>query len=138
MIYLVQLAEQSVDIKTLCEETPKLGVLFQGVVRKGLITEDGAASTVGKDLLEFLHTQGEEVVLVRKKVDDEFERWWKAYPGTDTFIHAGKKFRGTRAMRVRKDECKLKFNICFVWNLLRKDHFPLGLDSIISNLNFRV
>jgi hypothetical protein len=57
-----------------------------------------------------LKTEGEETTLVRKKMDDEFERWWKAYPGTDTFTHAGKKFRGTRAMRVRKDECKLKFN----------------------------
>jgi len=131
MIYLVQLAEQSVDIKTLCEETPKLGVLFQGVVRKGLITEDGAASTVGKDLLEFLHTQGEEVVLVRKKVDDEFERWWKAYPGTDTFSYKGKSFSGSRSMRVKKDECKVKLK-----KILEEGEYTI--DELIAALEFEV
>ena len=131
MIYLVQLAEQSVDIKALCEETPKLGVLFQGVVRKGLITEDGGVSTVGKELLEFLHTEGEDVKLIRKKVDDEFETWWKAYPGTDTFTYRGKSFTGSRSMRVRKEDCKVKFK-----KILEEGEYTL--DDLLAALEYEV
>jgi len=131
MVYLAELAEQGTDIKTLCEETPKLGVLFQGVVRKGLITEDGALSTIGKDLLEFLHTEGEDTKLVKRKVDDEFERWWKAYPGTDTFTHKGKSFTGSRSMRVKKDECKIKFK-----KILEEGEYTI--DELVSALEFEV
>ena len=131
MVYLLELAARDTDIKTLCEETPKLGVLFQGVVRKGLITEEGGVSTVGKDLLEFLQTEGEEVVLTRRKVDDDFERWWKAYPGTDTFSYKGKTFSGSRSMRVKKDECKVKLK-----KILEEGEYTI--DELIAALEFEV
>lgn len=41
---------------------------------------------------------------------EAFDRWWNTYPGTDTFTHKNKSFKGNRAIRVRKDECKSKFN----------------------------
>jgi hypothetical protein len=131
MVYLTQLAQQNIDIKQLCEETPKLGVLFQGVVRKGLITEEGGVSTVGNDLLEFLQTEGEETTIVRKKVDDDFDRWWKAYPGTDTFSYKGKSFSGSRSMRVKKDECKVKFK-----KILEEGEYTT--DDLIAALEFEV
>lgn len=131
MVYLVELAARDTDIKTLCEETPKLGVLFQGVVRKGLITEEGGVSTVGKELLEFLQTEGEEVVLTRRKVDDDFERWWKVYPGTDTFSYKGKSFSGSRSMRVKKDECKVKLK-----KILEEGEYTI--DELIAALEFEV
>lgn len=131
MVYLVQLAEQGIDIKILCEETPKLGVLFQGVVRKGLITEDGGLSTVGKELLEFLHTEGEDVKIVKRKVDDEFERWWKAYPGTDSFTYKGKSFTGSRSMRVRKEDCKVKFK-----KILEEGEYTI--DDLVAALEYEV
>ena len=46
----------------------------------------------------------------RKPVEDDFNNWWKLYPGTDTFTYKEKSFTGTRSIRVKKDECKLKFN----------------------------
>ena len=131
MVYLAELAEQGIDIKTLCEETPKLGVLFQGVLRKGLLTEDGGLSTIGKELLEFLCTEGEETTLVRRKMDDEFERWWKAYPGTDTFTYKGKSFKGSRSMRVRKEECKIKFK-----KILEEGEYTI--DELIAALEYEV
>jgi hypothetical protein len=131
MVYLLELATKETDIKALCEETPKLGVLFQGVVRKGLITEDGAVSTVGKELLEFLQTEGEDVKLVRRKVDDDFDRWWKAYPGTDTFTYKGKSFTGSRSMRVKKDECKVKLK-----KILEEGEYTI--DDLIAALEFEV
>lgn len=131
MVYLAELAEQGIDIKILCEETPKLGVLFQGVLRKGLLTEDGGLSTIGKELLEFLCTEGEETTLVRRKMDDEFERWWKAYPGTDTFTYKGKSFKGSRSMRVRKEECKIKFK-----KILEEGEYTI--DELIAALEYEV
>ena len=131
MVYLTELAQQGIDIKQLCEETPKLGVLFQGVVRKGLITEDGGISTVGIDLLEFLKTEGEEVTLTRKKINDDFERWWKAYPGTDSFTYKGKSFSGSRSMRVRKEECKIKFK-----KILEEGEYTV--DELIAALEYEV
>jgi len=131
MVYLVELAEQGIDIKTLCEETPKLGVIFQGVLRKGLVTEEGNISTIGKELLEFLHTEGEDTKLVRRKVDDEFDRWWKAYPGTDSFTYRGKTFTGSRSMRVRKEECKIKFK-----KILEEGEYTI--DELIAALEYEV
>lgn len=46
----------------------------------------------------------------RKDTSTEFDDWWKAYPGTDTFTHKGKSFKGVRTLRQNKEECKLKFN----------------------------
>lgn len=64
---------------------------------------------MGKELLEFIDSD-DKIKLVRKKAsEDLFEQWWKAYPGTNQFVHKGKTFAGTRAMRVKKDDCKLKF-----------------------------
>jgi hypothetical protein len=45
----------------------------------------------------------------KKPSSSDFELWWKAYPGTDTFTHKGKKFVGCRTLRQNKDECRLKF-----------------------------
>ena len=64
---------------------------------------------MGKELLEFIDSVG-SVKLVRKKAEsDLFEEWWKAYPGTNQFVHNNKTFVGTRAMRVKKEDCKIKF-----------------------------
>jgi hypothetical protein len=71
------------------------------------------------------------VVLVRKKVDDEFERWWKAYPGTDTFSYKGKSFSGSRSMRVKKDECKVKLK-----KILEEGEYTI--DELIAALEFEV
>ena len=40
----------------------------------------------------------------------DFEAWWKAYPGTDTFVHKGNNFTGSRSLRTKKDDCKIKFD----------------------------
>jgi hypothetical protein len=75
------------------------------------VTEQYKLTTKAKDLLEFISSDAENVSLKRKrKTDDSFDNWWKVYPGTDTFRHKGKTFTGTRSMRVKKDECKVKFD----------------------------
>lgn len=111
IVFLLLLAEQDVDIKLLCESSPKLGVLHQSIYRKGLITEDNKITVAGKTLLDYLNAETPEPTLVKKKrVEDHFNRWWKAYPGTDTFTHQGRTFTGTRSLRTKKDDCKAKFD----------------------------
>jgi len=111
MVFLLKLAEEDVDIKLLCAESPKLGALYQGIYRKGLLTEDNKLTLAGKAVLELLNKKEENVVLKKKSVvEDDFNIWWKTFPGTDTFVHNGVSFAGTRSLRAKKDECKLKLN----------------------------
>jgi hypothetical protein len=80
------------------------------LIRKGLISDtDEKVTTLGKELLHFLTTKETTKIVKKKPETSEFEDWWKAYPGTDTFIHKGKKFAGHRSLRQNRDECKLKF-----------------------------
>jgi hypothetical protein len=89
----------------------KIGSLYQSLIRKGLITEtDDKLTVLGKDLLEFIGSKESTKIIKRKPATTDFEEWWKAFPGTDTFEHRGKKFTGTRALRKGKDECRLKFD----------------------------
>jgi len=109
-VYLLTLVEAGHDVKELCE-SPRMRALYQGIYRKGLITEEGKITLTGKELLSYI-TDG--VVVDKKakkaKAKFDFEAWWKAYPGTDTFTHKNKNFTGTRGLRVKKDECKVKFD----------------------------
>ena len=109
MLFILKLAEEG-DVMFLCQDDIKLKTLLQGMIRKGILTENGGVTLSGKAVLEILNK--EEIKPLTRKIPDktdDFERWWKAYPGTDTFTYRGKSFSGTRSMRVKKDDCKLKF-----------------------------
>lgn len=112
MVFLLKLAEQDIDIQSLCVESPKLKALYQGIYRKGLITEDNKLTLAGKEVLQLLNKKDDEEIVLKKKsvVEDDFNIWWKTFPGTDTFVHNGISFAGTRSLRAKKDECKIKLN----------------------------
>lgn len=111
VIYLLKLVEQQYDIQPLCEGSMKISALYQTLIRKGLISETDEKITIqGKELLKFIETQEATKIVKRKPATSEFEEWWKAYPGTDTFTHKGKKFSGARSLRQNKDECRIKFD----------------------------
>ena len=111
-VYLLMQIEHGLDISQ--NENPKVKALYQGIYRKGLITEKGSLTLRGKELLKYVETDEEQPVAKPiKKVKipkEDFEAWWKAYPGTDTFTHKGVKFSGGRTLRARKDDCKAKFD----------------------------
>lgn len=68
---------------------------------------------MGKELLVALATKSypEDVVRkVRKKSEDEFEKWWKEYPATDMFEWQAQSFYGSRGLKVKKEDCRKKFN----------------------------
>ena len=111
IIYFLKIANEGYDIEKLCDD-PKLRVLCQTVRRKGLLSENFKITVLGKSVLGFLDEKGTpEMKLVKKKqVSNDFDEWWKAYPGTDTFTHKGKEFSGTRSLRAKKDDCKAKLN----------------------------
>jgi hypothetical protein len=111
VIYLLKLVEQKFDVQPLCEGSMKIAALYQTLIRKGLISNtDEKITTVGEELLKFMETKEATKIIKRKPATTEFEEWWKAYPGTDTFTHKGKKFTGTRGLKQNRDECRLKFD----------------------------
>lgn len=111
IIYLLKLIEEQYDITPLYKDSMKIASLYQSLIRKGLITDtDEKLTVLGKDLLEFVGAQGGKKIIKRKPATTDFEEWYKSYPGTDSFEYKGKAFKGTRAIRKGKDECRLKFD----------------------------
>lgn len=111
IVYILLLAENDVDVRKLCGESVKLKTLFQTVVRKGLITDEGKLTLSGKAVIAYLDEANEDDKLVKLKMKTEgFDKWWKSYPGTDNFTHNGRTFKGSRTLRQNKEECRLKFN----------------------------
>ena len=108
MLFFIMLVENGADVDSLCE-APKLKMLHQTVRRKGLLSDTNKVTILGKQLFEFLNE--EEVKMPKKKkTDSDFDKWWGVYPGTDTFTYKSQSFTGTRSMRAKKEECKVKFN----------------------------
>lgn len=116
MLFLLKLIEENIDVKALCNDDTidshiKLSALYQSIYRKGLITEKNTITLSGKKILEFLNSEESNVKLIKTKVSvDDFELWWKKYPGTDTFKYKSVSFTGTRGLRKDKEQCNLKFN----------------------------
>lgn len=110
MIYFLKLADEGIDVASMCSDT-KMNTLCQTVRRKGLLSESFQVTLLGKCIIGFLDEEGKPNMKLNKTPPEYqgFEKWWLAYPGTDTFTHRDQKFTGTRAMRVRKDDCKAKF-----------------------------
>lgn len=109
-IYILTLINDSIDIEPMCKESMKIEALHVGLIRKGLITDDNKLTTLGKEILDFLDTKTELKLPKKKNITPEFEEWWKQFPGTDTFVHKGKNFKGSRSLRTSKEDCKTKFN----------------------------
>lgn len=132
MVFLLKLAEEEECIESFCNGSPKLEALYQGIYRKGLISVEDKLTLTGKSVLEFLTTAEETTKFVKKrKTSDDFELWWKAYPGTDTFKVSGKSFTGTRSLRNKKDECKIK-----LYKILEEGEYTIK--DMIDALEFEV
>ena len=110
LIYLLKLIEDGYDVESLCKNSVKISALYTTIERKGLISEDGKITLIGKDLLQYTQSDKDEKFVKRKIADTDFDKWWAVYPATDTFVHMGQKFKGSRGLRQGKNECKRKFN----------------------------
>lgn len=131
LVFLLKLVEENVDLSELCNDSARVCALVQSLVRKGLITEEHKLTLQGEEILRFIETEGEVKIAKKKAPDTDFEEWWKAYPGTDTFAHKGMKFGGHRTLRQNKEECKLKFD-----KILLEGEYVAA--DLIAALNFDV
>lgn len=132
IIYLLKLIDEQYDVSPLCAGSMKIDSVYQSLIRKGLITKDDEKLTlIGKDLLEFMNAKSSGKIIRRKPATTDFEEWWKTYPGTDSFEYKGKTFKGTRAIRLHKDDCRMKFDKI----LLEGDYTAAQL---IAALNYEV
>ena len=111
LIYLLKLIEDGQDLTPLYEDSMKIGALYQGLIRKGLISRDDEKITIeGKDLLKFIGSDDNSPKIIKRKpLTTDFEEWWKNYPTTDSFTYKHKTFKGSRSLRRAKSECKVKF-----------------------------
>ena len=92
-------------------EDAKVAVLHQSLVRKGLLFEtENKLTTIGKELLIFIDSKDRKRIVKPKVESIEFDLWWTTYPLGDTFEYKNKRFEGLRTVRVRKDDCRIKFN----------------------------
>ena len=110
VIFLLKLIDEQFDVSPLCDGSMKVASVYHSLIRKGLITDDDKLTTPGRDLLEFMNTKGGARIIKKKPPTTDFEEWWKSYPGTDSFQYKGKTFKGTRSLRLYKDDCRLKFD----------------------------
>lgn len=107
IIYILELIEKDEFNNS---SSPKVSVLLKTIQRKGLLTSDNKLTLEGKILLDFVKSPSLTVYKKEKTKDDPFDKWWKAYPSTDSFDHGGRKFAGSRALKAKKDDCKTKLN----------------------------
>ena len=109
-IFLLKLIHENYDVTNLVEDSLKISAIHQGLVRKGLITDNGALTTIGVELLVFLDTKEQTKLVKKKSITSDFEEWYKVFPGTDTFTHKGKTFTGSRNLRQNPADCRIKFD----------------------------
>ena len=126
-ICVLKMVEEGVDISKMMEDSPKVAVLYQSLLRKGLIFDDNKLSIPGRELLVFVDSK--ESKRIKKPVveSSEFSLWWECYPRTDTFEYRGKKFIGSRGLRVAKDDCRTKFNKIMLEGEYTKDQLIKAL-----------
>ena len=96
-----------------------------------MVTDNGALTTIGVELLVFLDSKEQTKFVKKKPLDTDFDQWYKAFPGTDTFTHKGMTFTGSRTLRNSKDDCRLKFDKI----LLEGEYTP---EQLIEALSFDV
>lgn len=108
-----------------------MSLMCQTLLRKQLVTRENRLTTEGKELLAFFDLPSREKITRIARDQDGFEKWWAAYPGTDTFKHKEKSFAGSRALRINKEECQIKFN-----KIILEGEYDAEL--LIKALNFDV
>lgn len=109
-IFLLKLLHEGNEIDSLCREHEKIAAMKQFLIRKNLISEEGKILPAGNELLLFLDTKISGKISKKVPTEDNgFNEWWSTYPGTNVFTYKNKIFSGDRTLRVKKDDCRLKF-----------------------------
>jgi len=108
IVFILQQIEEGAEIED--GGSAKYAAIIQSVKRKGLISDTGQLTLEGKQILAFLSTEEDTKLVKKRPIEDHFNEWWKVFPGVDTFEYKGRKFVGSRALRAKKEDCRIKFN----------------------------
>ena len=131
MLFFIMLVEEGADVDEMIKIDPKISMLYQTVRRKGLLSDTNKVTIIGKELINLLNEKVNIKMPKKKKTDTDFDKWWTKYPGTDTFTYKGQSFTGTRSMRVKREDCKTKFD-----NILLEGDYKA--DELIAALEYEV
>lgn len=86
---------------------------LQWLQRKGYIALSGLAATLAGEELYCIMFEDNVPAKPAKKAatvkNDDFETWWDIFPATNGFEINGREFKGVRALRQKKEECRRKF-----------------------------
>lgn len=114
-IVLLTWIKEEVDLD-ISSRHMKVQALYQSLIRKGLINDDGKIAKLGTELLEYMETKDPTKLTkkrapVEKKIveSSDFDRWWKSWPSTDTFDYKGVHFEGDRSFKTNIDGCRVLF-----------------------------
>ena len=130
-IYILYLIRWDKNSYNLIAELPKVKAIVKGLVRNNLIDTD--VTPEGEKLVEMWKSNdlvSIEIKTQDKKLED-FDKWWSTYPGTDSFSWKNRTFKGSRALRVNKDKCRIEFN-----KVLAKGEYTL--QQMLNALNIEV
>jgi len=107
---LLSLINDKVDLTEMLDSNAKIKNILGTMIRKGFITDQYEITISGSELLLYCQT-GKEIKLPKKQSSEtQFDKWWKAFPGTNTFSYKGMNFTGSRSLRTAKLECQIKFD----------------------------
>lgn len=111
LIYLLKLLFEGKDISSLCEQHEKIKLMNLTLIRKGLSTEENKITLLGKELLLFIESSpGKNIAKkIKEEISSDFMEWWKTYPATDIFTYKNREFTGSRTLRVKQDDCRIKY-----------------------------
>jgi len=106
----MMLVKEGHNMDLFIKDSMKLEAMLQSLVRKGLLTDENKLTIPGQELLDFMASKIAVPMTRKKPSTKDFDEWWEAFPASDHFEYKGRIFTGSRTMRVKKEDCKLKFN----------------------------
>jgi len=130
---------EGIDKGTCNSSTNEL--LFQALERKAFIF-NGALTQNGKDFLLSLEEDTKfnvssiknEIKAIKEKNRIDFDKWWhEIFPSTDNFEWKGKKFSGSRSLRIKKEVCKKYFQEMVKSGEFSADDINSGTENHVRN-----
>ena len=109
-VFLLKLIHEGNEIDSLCAAHEKISLMRQSLIRKHLISEDGHLFPEGQELITFIDSKISGKISKKVPLEDNgFNEWWATFPGVNQFTYKNRTFAGDRALRIKKDDCRLKF-----------------------------
>lgn len=108
IIWIIEKAKSGWDYDTI--PIQKVDNLIKTAIRKGLLTEEFKLTLEGEELLKFVNTPSTEKLTKKKISNDPFVSFWSLFPANDTFEYRGRKFTGSRGLKQKKPDCKIKLD----------------------------